>query len=277
MFVLEYLFFLGIAFIVFWLVNALLGLLAALAITITKLDKLAYITTALSGYVFVSLAVLLTLGFIHMNPGTASTIVLPIIGGLIVFMSLGQSVAERERKLIETHDYESLALLRYDGLFVIGLTVLFVVMLFVPFIAQNPFTMRLLTLIDWAYNVRILGWILRIGGALFMLAFVFQGFFFIIALIGSVIGAFRKGEEELNWFQRHLNWTWVFAWLIWIPLNASDDLVAQIIGAILLLFVSGWVIKRKGRSLWWILLTPVFSPLWLRNKRAIIVRAGEED
>ena len=80
---------------------------------------------------------------------------------------------------------------------------------------------------------------------------------------------FSRPPEGLNWFQRHLNWTWVLVYLAWIPLNASDELVPQIIGAILLLLVSGWVVKRKGRSLWWVLLTPLFSPLWLKNKRTI--------
>ena len=69
----------------------------------------------------------------------------------------------------------------------------------------------------------------------------------------------------MSWFQRHLNWTWLFAYLIWIPLNYPDDAFPPIIGAIFLLVVSGWVIKQKGRSLWWILLTPIFSPLWLKS------------
>ena len=73
--------------------------------------------------------------------------------------------------------------------------------------------------------------------------------------------------EKLNWFQRHLNWTWFFAYLIWIPLNSTRYLDVQIIGSVLLLIASGWVIKQKGRSLWWILLVPVFSPLWLHNKK----------
>ena len=73
----------------------------------------------------------------------------------------------------------------------------------------------------------------------------------------------------MNWFQRHLNWTWVFAYLIWISMNASNDIVPQIMGDIFLLVVSGWVIKQKGRSLWWILLTIIFSPLWLKNKRLV--------
>lgn len=73
----------------------------------------------------------------------------------------------------------------------------------------------------------------------------------------------------MNWFQRHLNWTWVFAYLLWIPLNWSYNIIISIIGCIFLLVVSGWVIKQKGRSLWWIFLTPVFSPLWLKNKNLV--------
>jgi hypothetical protein len=76
--------------------------------------------------------------------------------------------------------------------------------------------------------------------------------------------------KDKSWFQRHLNWTWTFAYLTWIPMNLSYDIEPQIIGAILLLFVSGWVIKQKGRSLWWILLTPVFSPLWLKNECTVV-------
>ncbi|MDH4300142.1 MAG: hypothetical protein OEV54_05820 [Dehalococcoidia bacterium] len=77
----------------------------------------------------------------------------------------------------------------------------------------------------------------------------------------------EASPKDSSWFQRHLNWAWVFAYLIWLPLNLSYNVAPQIVGAVLLLFVSGWVIKRKGRSLWWILLTPVFAPLWLKNER----------
>lgn len=73
----------------------------------------------------------------------------------------------------------------------------------------------------------------------------------------------------MNWFQKHLNWTWVFAFWIWIPLNLSHSIILWIIGDVLLLVISGWVIKQKGRSLWWIFLTPVFSPLWLSNKSLV--------
>ena len=91
----------------------------------------------------------------------------------------------------------------------------------------------------------------------------------LVSWVGMVIvaaGASIREAQGMNWFQRHLNWTWVFVYLIWLPLNASENVVARLVTAVFLLIVSGWVIKQKGRSLWWILLTIVFSPLWLSNK-----------
>ena len=49
-------------------------------------------------------------------------------------------------------------------------------------------------------------------------------------------------------------------------LDAAGD-VAGIFGSIFMLVVSGWVIKQKGRSLWWLLLSGFLSPLWLSNKK----------
>jgi hypothetical protein len=79
----------------------------------------------------------------------------------------------------------------------------------------------------------------------------------------------------MNWFQRHLNWTWALAYLLWFVINAyARDPFGilwwlSLVAAVFWLIVSGWVIKQKGRSLWWILLAPVFSPLWLRNKSLV--------
>ena len=87
----------------------------------------------------------------------------------------------------------------------------------------------------------------------------------------------------MNWFQRHLNWTYVLGWLLMLVLlfilgfvlavidsNISEDAldtIGNLIGGIFMLVVSGWVIIQKGRSLWWLLMAGWFSPLWLSNKR----------
>lgn len=100
----------------------------------------------------------------------------------------------------------------------------------------------------------------------------------ILALVGiafmvvnSLVRAIFKGE--MNWFRRHLNWTYVLAYLLWFVLNLYGDesviaLWLSLVAAILWLVISGWVITQKGRSLWWTLLAWLLSPLWLPNKKA---------
>jgi hypothetical protein len=84
----------------------------------------------------------------------------------------------------------------------------------------------------------------------------------------------------MNWFQRHLNWTFVLGWVLAlvagivvesrIDPSFSDD-AAGAVGRLVIfgivLVVSALVIHRKGRSLWWLLLAGWFSPLWLANKK----------
>ncbi|MFO7995608.1 MAG: hypothetical protein R6U93_00445 [Dehalococcoidia bacterium] len=157
-----------------------------------------------------------------------------------------------------------------------------------------------MALIDWAYNLRIIGWILRIGGALFLLAFVFQGFLLSLFLIGSVIGELRKGKAEPSWFQRHLNWALILGYLAifligWIldrvipTLPILTELTTMVFIAIslwaLTIMLVIWYLKRKGRSLWHLLwaiplgLIPVIGVpalLCLRNKRRAVSPVGME-
>jgi ABC-type dipeptide/oligopeptide/nickel transport system permease component len=89
-------------------------------------------------------------------------------------------------------------------------------------------------------------------------------------------------QDDMNWFQRHLNWTFVLgffamfvlAFIIGIfivvaNLKISDSwiqAVMQILAIVVMLTIGGWVLKQKGRSLWWLLLAGWFSPVWLGNK-----------
>lgn len=86
---------------------------------------------------------------------------------------------------------------------------------------------------------------------------------------------------HMNWFKRHLNWTYFISWLFCVGLVEGGRLVAETdrliglievwVGAILLLVVSIWVVRQKGRSLAWLLLLflgilPIVV-LCLRNDR----------
>jgi len=194
-FVIDYLLFLGVIFIVFWLWNLAFTLLGSLIFALIRWNKGTYLIKAFNIYIFVSLTALLTLGVMVENPGIASLVLLPLIGGFIIFTSLGQDAYDKQKEAMMHYDYELLENLKYDGLFIFGALILFVIALFLPIIAVNPLTEWLFKITEWAYNIKILGWILRIGGAIFLLAFVWQGILFSLLLIGAIIGKI-KGEPE---------------------------------------------------------------------------------
>ena len=87
----------------------------------------------------------------------------------------------------------------------------------------------------------------------------------------------------MNWWQRHLNWAYTVILLGYyvacmmggvavglIAPYAIDGLSTVIsIGLWLVIMIpaSVWVLRAKGRSLWWLLLAGWLSPLWLANRK----------
>jgi|GEM_PF-2779720 len=90
----------------------------------------------------------------------------------------------------------------------------------------------------------------------------------------------RESGSE-NWFERHLNWTWVIALatsyviefiiaIVCVYADMRNDDVrglAFIINFVIMLSVSIYVLIRKKRSIAWVLLMGFLSPLWLANRR----------
>jgi hypothetical protein len=99
-----------------------------------------------------------------------------------------------------------------------------------------------------------------------------------------------------NWFERHLNRTWVLGlvvatllWLVFIVFVAVEEMEYGVVLSITFLRgitfwivfvvmfpVSLWVLHRKGRSLLWVLLAHWGSPLWLSNRSEKEIMKGEE-
>jgi hypothetical protein len=81
---------------------------------------------------------------------------------------------------------------------------------------------------------------------------------------------------NVNWFERHLNWTMILAVIVFsIPASiaalissASDSsmgptIVLAFIWLLAVTMVWGWALKKKGRSLWWLLLCWFVPPFGL--------------
>lgn len=81
----------------------------------------------------------------------------------------------------------------------------------------------------------------------------------------------------MNWFQRHLHWTWGISYVVSLFLGVVGDFLAgnpggepgvvmYLVVCIMWISTSFWVLKRKERHWAWIFLAGLFSPLWLANK-----------
>ena len=92
----------------------------------------------------------------------------------------------------------------------------------------------------------------------------------------------------MNWFERHLNLTWLIVlvpgYLLGIilatfvatlfinttPPEKVIDAILYIAPLIVIIPVTIWVLRSKGRSLWWLLLTGLFVPMVLSNKKTLV-------
>lgn len=79
--------------------------------------------------------------------------------------------------------------------------------------------------------------------------------------------------RQPSWFNRHLHWTWVLSWVasaaiaftvglvvVMVDPYVSDDSlegIGVLISLLIVVPVAGWVLKKKGRSLAWLLLLVV--------------------
>jgi len=91
--------------------------------------------------------------------------------------------------------------------------------------------------------------------------------------------------KKRNWFERHLNWTMVLAWLSTYPITfivaflvilanpyISDDaflIILVIANLTVIVAIGRWVLRKKNRSMWWLLISPSIFFLFIENKSAI--------
>ena len=106
------------------------------------------------------------------------------------------------------------------------------------------------------------------------------------ALYKEVSGG-QQGKRT-SWFERHLNWTmvlgWVGAYVIIFAVvffaalvypSISDETaegIGVVIGLIITLPVAVWVLRKKNRSMWWLLISGSPFFLLLSNKGSTQVR-----
>jgi H+/Cl- antiporter ClcA len=81
----------------------------------------------------------------------------------------------------------------------------------------------------------------------------------------------------MNWFNRHLHWTYTIVLVVSLAILIATIPHYLIIGisifVILNLAAGAWVLRRKGQSLWYLVLAVLFyllfvlAVIYLKNKR----------
>lgn len=194
--VFQYIFYLGVINIVFGFVWKWVFLIpSALLFSLLKFDKGMYFVKAFGSYLLVSLTALITLRALQGNPNILLIILFSFVGAFVLYMGYANNYYEAQKQAMTEYDYELMGLLQHEGIFMIGALVLYIVTLFIPIIAVNSLTIWLFNIIDWAYNLKVIGWLLGIGGALFLLSIIWQGIFISTIFIGSLVGKI-KGEPK---------------------------------------------------------------------------------
>ncbi len=148
----------------------------------------------LGTYLLVSMMALLTLRALGDTPGLG-LIFYPLIGGYILFMSFATNRYEAQKQAIATSDWEVIRELEnetgFELILMIGAVLLYVASLFIPAVVFNPLTQWLFDAIFRVLNLPVIGWLLGIGGSLFLLGMIFNGLIASAYIVGLVIQKFK--------------------------------------------------------------------------------------
>ncbi len=200
----RYLFYLGVINIIFRLIWKILPIIFAVALPVTTLSLSPRVfeianklLKAFGYYILVSLVVLLTLSAIEHNRTTGSFILYPIVGAFAIYIKSVNDFHRTRRRLFMIYGYDEIESLVFDAFFTIWAELFFIIALFVPVIAVNPLIKWAFGIVDWIYNIKVIGWLIAVGGVVYMLYIVWHGIAITELLIASLsrkIG--RKGHPN---------------------------------------------------------------------------------
>lgn len=195
--------------IVLGIVNIVFGFLwkwvfvlpSALLFTLIKLDRAMLLVKAFGAYLLISLTALSTLHALQDVSGGWKLIIFPLIGAFVLFMGFSSNAYEQRKQAHMSYDYSLNARIEKDAWFdlflMIGSIVLYVLILFVPAIAVNVMNEWLFKAIQWLYGLPIIGWLIGIGGVIFMLGIIWYGILMLFMLGGSIYAKIH-GEAKNN-------------------------------------------------------------------------------
>jgi hypothetical protein len=197
--IIKFIFYVGIINIVFSFIWKWIFVLpAAIFFTLINFDKGMLLVSAFGVYLLVSLLGILSLGFIEENI-ISDKIYLIIIGSFMIYMILSNNFYEVRKKALIEYNYELLERLNKEEIFNIILLICSIIyfsyIFFNPYVAINSLTYFLFKTIDWAARLPILGFLLGIGGIIYLLNTVWFGICYFMFLINLLMRRSTHSEK----------------------------------------------------------------------------------
>jgi hypothetical protein len=196
--ILQFLFYLGVINIIFGFIWKWVFVLpTSILFTLINFNYGMRLVKVFGTYMLVSLMAILTLTALGESSSVLTLIFYPLIGGFILFMGFAGNSYEARKEAGASMDWEMLQRLDqesgFEAVLMLGAITSYLVMLFVPSIAINNLTIWLFNVIDWAFNLPIIGWLIGIVGVMLLLSIIFQG----VIISGVIISGLLDNLKQM--------------------------------------------------------------------------------
>lgn len=166
--------------------------ITTLSIPVTILRVANKLLKVFGHYILVSLVALLTINAIEYNRTISSFILYPIVGAFAIYIRFVNNLYQTRKRFAMRYDHEIMESFAYDGLITIGSVLLFITALLMPIIAVNPLIQWFFGIIDWIYKLKVIGWLIAVGGVLYMLSIIWHGITITEFLLASLFRKIRR-------------------------------------------------------------------------------------
>ena len=156
-----------------------------------------YLMKGITYYMTAGVICMITLDSLPIGSSLGFRSLFGFAGCFIVWVLISGGMAEGRERAAAADDFAGLKMMRFDGLFLIGAILIYLIMLFSPSIASNFATEAFFRLTNWAWNLPVVGSLMALAG----------GIFLVILGIGTIYSAgelFLLGVAVLVSFARKL-------------------------------------------------------------------------
>lgn len=172
----------------------------ALLFAVIKLNRAMLVVKAFGAYFLVSLTAMATMVALRDASGILQSVVYPLIGAFVLFMGFSGNAYEEQLEARMRDDYLWMDKINRNAWFnliiMFGSIVLYICIFFIPTIADNSVNEWLYDAILWIYSLPVIGWLIGIGGVIFMVALIWHGATTILTLSGMYFEKLRGKRQQ---------------------------------------------------------------------------------